>query len=104
MRPLYSKVSRGPVRWFMVGAILAAAAWCLPRTASQPDAGRTLELPGQVEAAEQTKVHAKITAYVNKVHVDVGGRVKKGQVLAELAVPELEAELHVKAAQVAQAE
>ena len=65
---------------------------------------RALELPGQVEAAEQTKLHTKIAGFVQKIHVDIGDRVKKGQVLAELSVPEIEAELRQKAALIAQAE
>jgi multidrug resistance efflux pump len=57
-----------------------------------------------VEAAEQTKLHAQIVGFVHKVHVDIGDRVKKGQVLAELSAPEVDAELRQKEALVAQAE
>jgi multidrug resistance efflux pump len=72
--------------------------------AAEKVAPRTLELPGQVEAAEQTKLHAKVAGFIEKVHVDIGDRVKKGQVLAELSVPEIEAELRQKEALIAQAE
>ncbi len=45
------------------------------------------------EASAQVNLVAKVSAYVQKVHVDVGDRVKKGQLLAELFAPELDAEL-----------
>jgi RND family efflux transporter MFP subunit len=65
---------------------------------------RRIELPGQVEASEQTNLEARIAGFVQRVHVDVGDRVRNGQVLAELAVPELEQERKQKQAVVALAE
>jgi len=38
-------------------------------------------------------VHAKVAGYVRKIYVDVGDRVKEGQILAVLEVPELAAQL-----------
>jgi HlyD family secretion protein len=64
---------------------------------------RSVGEPGQLVAAETTSIHAKIAGYVRKVNVDIGDEVKKGQVLAELYVPELEAELRQKTAAVEQA-
>jgi RND family efflux transporter MFP subunit len=66
--------------------------------------GRVIEQPALVEAFEQAELHARITGYVQKVHVDIGDRVKKGQVLADLVVPEMEAELLHQKALVRQAE
>jgi multidrug efflux pump subunit AcrA (membrane-fusion protein) len=67
---------------------------------------QTVEQPGQIEGFEQTPLYAKISGYVRKWNVDMGDRVKAGQVLAELAVPEMEEELRQKEAAVtlAQAE
>jgi RND family efflux transporter MFP subunit len=65
---------------------------------------RTTEQPGQVEAFESTPVHARLAGYVRTVAVDIGDRVKKGQLLAELDVPEIEAEVGQKRAEVEQAE
>lgn len=76
---------------------------------------RLIEYPGQVEAFEQTAIHAKLAGFVKKVHVDIGDQVtgpsrvstdqpeQPGQVLAELEMPELDAELKQKQALVAQA-
>src|SRR5690242_14721851 len=60
----------------------------------------TVEQPGQIEGFEQTPLYAKVAGYVQKYHVDIGDRVKAGQLLAELSVPELAEELHQKEAAV----
>ena len=65
---------------------------------------RSVGEPGQLVAAETTSIRAKIAGYVRMVGADIGDAVKKGQVLAELYVPELEAELRQKAAAVEQAQ
>jgi len=84
---------------------MAADSRWSPAAQPQPKGARyTIELPGQVEAAEQTSLYPRLAGYVQKVHVDIGDRVKKGQVLAELSVPEIEADLKHKVALVAQAE
>src|SRR5262249_41746460 len=59
--------------------------------------------PGEPEAYETTPIHAKIAGYVQNVSVDIGYEIKKGQVLAELWVPEFEAELKQKRATIEQA-
>jgi RND family efflux transporter MFP subunit len=64
---------------------------------------RSVAEPGQLEAYETTPIHAKIAGYVQNVSVDIGSEVKKGQVLAELWVPELEADVQEKQAAVEQA-
>ncbi len=76
---------------------------------------RITEQPGQIEAFEETAIHAKLAGFVKKVHVDIGDQVTgpsrissdqpehPGQILAELEMPELDAELKQKQALVAQA-
>ncbi len=64
---------------------------------------RVIDQPGQIEAFEQTPVYVKIAGYVKAVHKDIGDRVGKGDLLAELWVPEMEEELKQKAALVEQA-
>jgi RND family efflux transporter MFP subunit len=65
---------------------------------------RTALEPGQIEAYEVTPIHAKVAGYVREWNVDIGAKVKKGQVLAVLSVPELEAEAEQKTAMVEEAE
>jgi RND family efflux transporter MFP subunit len=42
----------------------------------------------------EVELHAKVSGYVKEMNVDFGDRVKAGQVLATLEVPELHDELH----------
>ncbi len=62
-----------------------------------------IDQPGQIEAYEQTPIYARISGFVRSVYVDIGARVAKGQVLAELDVPERVEEHHRKEALVEQA-
>jgi multidrug resistance efflux pump len=78
---------------------------------------RVVEQPGTVLAFEETALHANLTGYVEALeedpdkkdrppydrYIDIGSRVKKDQVLARLAVPELEEEFKQKIALVKQA-
>ena len=61
---------------------------------------RSVGEPGELEAFETTDIHAKIAGYVKNWRVNIGTAVKKGQILAELSVPELDAELRQKQAAV----
>lgn len=62
----------------------------------------TVRQPGYIESFEETPIFPKIMGYVETWRVDIGDRVKKGEVLAELWVPDLAAELREKEAQVEQ--
>jgi RND family efflux transporter MFP subunit len=66
---------------------------------------RPIEQPGfNIKAFEETPLYARVSGYVGKWHPDLGDRVKKGQVLAELDVPEMLVDLKQKEAAVRQAE
>jgi HlyD family secretion protein len=60
----------------------------------------TVAQPGYVEAYEQTSLYSKVSGFIKSFSVDIGQQVKKGDVLAEIFVPELEEELQRKHAQV----
>lgn len=89
------------------GAEGAAAAAGAIRVAVVKPARKTLirrvEQPGEIQAIEQTPLHAKVTGYIQTVHVDIGDRVESGQLLAEISIPEYEQELKQKVALDAQA-
>lgn len=55
--------------------------------------GGTLILPGQLQAYTDAPIHAQVTGYVKKWYVDIGARVKKGQLLAELETPDLDGQV-----------
>jgi RND family efflux transporter MFP subunit len=65
---------------------------------------RFVRQPGQIQAFEETPIFSKLAGYVLKWRVDIGDRVKKGEVLAELWVPEMEVEVKQKSALIQQAE
>jgi RND family efflux transporter MFP subunit len=48
----------------------------------------SVTLPGTTAAFAQADVYARATGYIGKRDVDIGDRVKQGELLAELAVPE----------------
>lgn len=63
-----------------------------------------IEQPGEIQAFEQTSIYPKISGYVMKVHKDIDDPVEKGDVLAELTVPEMDVDLTQKQSLVTQAE
>jgi RND family efflux transporter MFP subunit len=74
-----------------------AAAHGLPRVkvaaATAAPGGRSLTLPGSLVAERQALVNARATGYVRSFRVDIGDRVRAGDVLAELDTPELDQQL-----------
>jgi RND family efflux transporter MFP subunit len=50
-------------------------------------------LTGEFRPFQQVDVHAKVAGYIRKIFVDVGDKVKEGQELAILEVPELNAQV-----------
>lgn len=68
-----------------------------------PDA-LTLTLPGDVEAAQTTPVNARTSGYVRRFLVDIGDRVRAGQVLAEIESPEVDQEARQARAELAQSQ
>ena len=61
--------------------------------AMRGDIAHTLSLAGQFQPYQVVDVHPKVTGFMVKINVDIGDRVRKGQTLAVLEVPELSAQL-----------
>jgi len=60
-------------------------------TTPQPaGAGHTVALPGTLQGAVQAPIAARAAGYVKRWNKDIGSRVQKGDVLAELEAPELD--------------
>src|SRR5271167_735218 len=53
----------------------------------------TLEIASEFQPLQQIEVFAKVSGYIKKLYVDWGTHVKKGQLLAELEIPELQQQL-----------
>ncbi len=54
---------------------------------------QSLMLPGSLEPYEKAALYAKVTGFLEKVYVDIGDVIKRGDVLAQLTVPEMLSEL-----------
>ncbi|HTV60028.1 MAG TPA: efflux RND transporter periplasmic adaptor subunit [Verrucomicrobiae bacterium] len=50
-------------------------------------------LPGNIEAYIDAPIYARTDGYLKKWYVDIGGRVKAGQLLADIETPEVDAQL-----------
>src|SRR3989442_14925673 len=61
-------------------------------------------LPGNIQAIEETALYARVNGYLHERFVDIGARVRAGQVLAVIETPELEQGLAQARAALAQAE
>jgi RND family efflux transporter MFP subunit len=57
------------------------------------EAGQTVALPGSLQGYVQAPIYARVPGYVKKWHKDIGSRVRKGEVLAELETPETDEQL-----------
>jgi RND family efflux transporter MFP subunit len=61
--------------------------------------GQDLVLPGETAAWYESMIYARVNGYVSRWLVDIGDHVQKGQVLAVIETPELDAELDAARAQ-----
>ncbi len=82
----------------------ADAAYAAPPPVDVVDAksvtnGQDLALPGQTAAWFESTIYARVSGYVARWMVDIGDHVTKGQVLAAIETPELDAESNAARAQ-----
>ena len=54
---------------------------------------RTVELPGEFLPFLNVSLHARVAGYVERVRVDRGSQVRKGDLLVELSAPEMAAQI-----------
>ena len=101
-----SFITVGAIRFFDARAVAKSgeAAYSTPPpvdiVVAQPaSVGQDLVLPGQTAAWYETTIYARVNGYVGKWLVDIGDHVDKGQVLATIETPELDAELAAARAQ-----
>ena len=71
----------------------------LPKRGAMKD---EVVLPGNIQAYTDSPIYARASGYLKQWHVDIGTRVKAGQVLAELDAPELDQQVRQAEAALAQ--
>ncbi|PPQ40265.1 RND family efflux transporter, MFP subunit [Rhodoblastus acidophilus] len=62
-----------------------------------------LTLPATLRGDNETAIYARVSGYVRAFAVDIGAKVRKGQILAELETPELDQQVAQAKAQLEQA-
>ena len=62
-------------------------------TATLADLSTTVALTAEFEPFQEVDVMAKVSGYVSEINVDIGDRVKEGQKLATLEIPEMQDDL-----------
>jgi RND family efflux transporter MFP subunit len=62
----------------------------------------TVSWPGTTEAFEQANIYARASGYISRRDVDIGSRVKAGQLLVEITAPELDHQIAQAEATLAQ--
>lgn len=72
----------------------------LPRV---PATGQTLALPGTLQGFVQSPIAARASGYLKRWTKDIGSRVEKGELLAEIETPEIDQQLSQAIAARAQA-
>lgn len=72
---------------------------------TKPERGKLvdLSLPGTISPFQETVVYARVNGYLRNYRVDIGDRVKRGQVIADIETPDLDQQLKQARAQVVQA-
>jgi len=117
-------VSGSPAKTALLCAAMVCLSSCAKTHATDDGAGNAASAPPLVPVAkaapanlasdvvltaefqpyQQVEVMAKVAGYVRSIGVDMGDRVRQGQVLATLEIPEMEDELAKAAATIGQAD
>ncbi len=66
--------------------------------------GQQVSLPGDIEAWFEAPIYARVSGYLKAWYFDFGAHVEKGQLLAEIDAPDLDAQLAAAKARLASAE
>jgi RND family efflux transporter MFP subunit len=83
--------------------LTSAAAVNVVHPTSGSDA-QAIELPGNTQAFTDAPIYARTSGYLKQWYFDIGARVKRGELLAEIETPELDEQLEQAENQVKTAE
>jgi membrane fusion protein (multidrug efflux system) len=76
----------------LAAAILGSAAALAGSPAASTEGARAIVLPARVAAYQAALITARVAGYVRRIPVDKGDRVRAGELIAQLDVPELQAD------------
>ena len=97
--------SRAAADTTLAAATEAAAVAVVDVVHPAPDApAADLVLPGNTEAFSDAPISARVNGYLRRWYVDIGARVTKGQLLAEIDTPEIDQQLRQARADLATAD
>jgi RND family efflux transporter MFP subunit len=71
---------------------------------NQGVSGQQLVLPGDIEAWYEAPIYARVSGYLKNWYFDFGAHVQKGQLLADIDAPDLDAQLAAAQAKLASAQ
>lgn len=74
-------------------AVTSAKTYVRTTTPKSGGAGQTLVLPGTLQGYAQSPVSARASGYLKRWTSDIGSRVQKGELLAEIETPEIDQQL-----------
>jgi RND family efflux transporter MFP subunit len=88
-------VPRVRARWELAAAVAAADGTPPSVAVAKPHAAEAirLELPGTALAHQQATLYGRVSGYLDRRLVDIGDRVKAGQLLAVISAPDLDQQL-----------
>lgn len=91
---IWGEVSRVVARSDLVKQNADAAIPTVTTTTAEPSAaGEELILPGAVQAFIEAPIYARTSGYLKSWETDIGSRVTKGQLLAQIETPEVDQQL-----------
>jgi RND family efflux transporter MFP subunit len=91
---VWGELSRVHARSELVKQNTDAAIPTVTTTTAEPSAaGEELVLPGAVQAFIEAPIYARTNGYLKTWYTDIGSRVTKGQLLAEIETPEIDQQL-----------
>ena len=79
----------------------ACGACCCHGYAETGREGQQVSLPGDIEAWFEAPIYARVSGYLKAWYFDFGAHVEKGQLLAEIDAPDLDAQLAAAKARLA---
>jgi RND family efflux transporter MFP subunit len=99
---VYSKLSRSAEADAVMQARQNATPTVRTFVAKADSAPRTIELTGNMAAFDSATLFARATGYIKTRNADIGTRLKKGDVLAVIAAPDLDQQLEQAKGQLVQ--